>query len=146
MKTLIAVLIIAAFLQTTILAMDLVLLILICRSYIKSGRENLYLASGYGLLVGHLSLTPLGLTSLIYLASVEITQILSKIRLAGNPLFILPISLIFLLLNQIASSPGHISIEFSTLILASFLSLPILFLVRLWEERFVIRKEIKLKF
>ncbi len=146
MKTLVIILIAAAFLQSTILPIELCLLILICRSYIKSGKENLYLAFAFGLLVAHLNTVSLGLQSMVYLSFVLMTEGLSKIRLAGNPLLIVPISLVFLFLNQIIFSMiNHQSLEVSNIIFASLLSLPALYLIRLWEERFVVRKEIKLK-
>lgn len=136
MKTLITILIIAAFLQTTILPIDLVLLVLICRAYIVRERANLYLAFVFGLLISHLNLTTLGLQSLVYLGIVAATQILSKTRLTGNSLLIVPISLVFLFLNGLG---------WPQIIFAAFLSLPVLYLIRLWEERFIVRKEIKLK-
>ncbi|OGE77583.1 hypothetical protein A3J19_05090 [Candidatus Daviesbacteria bacterium RIFCSPLOWO2_02_FULL_41_8] len=146
MKTLIIILIIATFLQTTILPVDLVLLILICRAYIKSGRSNLYLGFAFGLLTAHLNLNFLGIQSLICLSFVQITQMLSKIRLAGNPLLIVPITLVFLSLNRIINSLlSHTTWEFSGVILTAFLSLPTLYLIRFWEERFIVRKGIKLK-
>lgn len=146
MKTLIIILIIAAFFQTTILPIDLILLILICRAYIKSEQANLYLGFAFGLLISHLNLIPLGLQSLTYLVFVAATESLSKLRLAGNPLLIVPISLVFLSLNQIINSVvGSNVLEFPMVIIASFLSLPTLYLIRFWEERFIVRKEIKLK-
>jgi len=146
MKTLIIILIIASFLQTTILPVDLVLLVLICRAYIKSEKANLYLGFGFGLLVSHLNLTPLGLQSLVYLALVAATESLSRLRLAGNPLLIIPISLVFLSLNQIINSPiSYNLLDFPKVIFVSISSLPILYLMRFWEERFIVRKEIKLK-
>lgn len=146
MKTLIVILIIAAFLQTTILPLDLVLLILICRAYIKSDKANLYLGFAFGVLVAHLNLGSIGFQCLIYLIAIETTESLAKLQFAGNPLLIVPVSLVFLAFNQLISSIiSHSSLDFSKVILASFLSLPILFLVRLWEERFIVRKEIKLK-
>ena len=81
MKTFVITLIIAAFLQTTILPIDLVLLILICRTYIKSEKSNLYLAFAFGLLNSHLNLNLLGLQSLVYLFFVQTTESLSKMRL-----------------------------------------------------------------
>lgn len=139
MKTLIIILIITSFLQTTIIPIDLVLLILICRAYIKSDKANFYLAFAFGLLVGHLNLESPGLQSLIYLTFVAATQVLSKLRLAANPLLIVPISFIFLSLNQ----PG--TWELSKILFNSFLSLPVFYLIRLWEERFIVQKDIKLK-
>lgn len=146
MKTLIIILIIVAFLQTTIVPIDLGLLILICRTYVRSGKSNLYLAFGFGLLVSHLNLISFGFQSLIYLIIVEATESLSKLRLARNPLLIVPISLVFLSLNQVVNSAiNHQTLEFLKIIFAALLSLPILFLSRLWEERFTVQKEIKLK-
>lgn len=146
MKTAGIILTAAAFLQTTILPIDLVLLILICRAYIKPEKVNLYLGFAFGLLVSHLNLTGLGLQSLIYLLIIQATESLSKIRLAGNPLLIIPLSFVFLTLNQFGDSViNKHTLEFSNIIFASILSLPILYIVRLWEERFIVRKEIKLK-
>ncbi|MBI2086373.1 hypothetical protein HYT74_03465 [Candidatus Daviesbacteria bacterium] len=146
MKTLIIILILAAFLQTTILPIDLVLLILICRAYVISEKENLYLAFAFGLFTSHLNLISLGLYSLVYLIVVQIVQILSKSNLAGNPLLIMPISLGLITLSKVAESTmTHAAFDFSGVIIATILSLPILYLVRLWEERFVVQKQIKLK-
>lgn len=146
MKTLIITLIITSFLQTTILPLDLVLIILICRSYIKDDKANLYLAFALGLLTSHLTLMPLGLNSLIYLMLIQITQILAKSRLAGNLLLIVPITFILLSINDVLSSFLIKNLFFSIeTFLESILSLPIVYLVRLWEERFIVKREIKLK-
>lgn len=138
MKTLVAVLIISSFIQSTILPLDLVLIILICRSYIRSDKSNLFLAFGFGLLDAHLNLTPLGLQSLVNLLVVAVTAYFSKSRLAGNSLLIIPLSLVLLLINQSLKPSPKIFIE------AAF-SLPMLYLIRWWEERFIVQKEIKLR-
>ncbi|MBU1000354.1 hypothetical protein KKE78_03095 [Patescibacteria group bacterium] len=146
MKILIIILIITSFIQTTIFSIDLVLLILICRSYIKSDRTNLYLAFAFGIFISHLNLASIGFHSLIYLILVEVTEILSKLRLASNPLLIVPLTFFLFAFDQLINSMlGQSTFEFSKIILSCLLSLPILFLVRLWEERFIVRKGIKLK-
>lgn len=139
MKSLIFVLIFASFFQTTVIPFDLVLLILISRSYLKSDKANYYLALGFGLLVGHLNLSPLGFQSLVYLLTAAATSSLSKVRLANNPLVIIPLSFAFLSINQFNNW------NFSNILIISFLSLPIFYLVRLWEERFIVQRDIKLK-
>ncbi len=151
MKTLIISLIIASFLQTTILPIDLVLLFLICRAYIKSNKSNLYLAFAFGLFLSFLNLANFGLESIIFLIIIQATQMMSRSRLAGNPLLIIPVSLFFLVINQfinqVINAPVNFQIfPFIKLLLESFLSLPALYIVRLWEERFVVQKGIKLKF
>lgn len=146
MKTLIIVLIIVAFLQTTIFPLDLVLLILICRAYIKPDKANLYLSLGLGLLISQLDLSLLGLHSVVYLALITLTSSLSKSPLARNSLLIIPISLVLLFLNQMTISfAAHQTPELAKVIFESLLALPILYFIRLWEERFIVRKDIKLK-
>lgn len=147
MKTLIVILIVAAFLQTTILPLDLVLIILICRAYVKGGKENLYLGFIFGLLISHLSLTLMGVKSILYLIFITVTQLLSKTRLAGNSLIIIPLSFILLSANQITNSIllGQSLQIFPRVLVESVISLPILYLIRLWEERFIVRGDIKLK-
>lgn len=147
MKTLILVLIFFSFLQTTIIPVNIVLIILICRAYLRTDPKNLFLAFAFGLLISHLNLTILGLQSITYLIIVEITQALAKSRLASNSLLIIPITLILLSLNQLANSfIIHQTVQlFPNLIIEGFLSLPIFYLIRLWEERFIVHKEIKLR-
>lgn len=147
MKTLIFVLIICSLIQETIWPLDLVLIILICRSMIRTDPSNLYLSFAFGLLISHLSLTTLGITSLVYLISAEGTQILSKSRFSKNPLLIVPVSFVFLLANVIFSQLP-VTITFQILpkvILESLLALPVFYLVESWEERFIVRSGIKLK-
>lgn len=146
MKTLITILVIAVFLQTTIVPMDLVLLILICRAYVKSDSANLYLAFAFGILTSHLNLVGFGLQSVVNLAIIQATQILSKLRLAGNPLLVIPVSFCFLSLSQLINSMiYHQVFDLVNVAIAAFLSLPILYAVRLWEERFIVKKGIKLR-
>lgn len=146
MKALIVVLIVAAFLQTTVLPIDLVLLILICRAYLKSGRENIYLASAFGFLVAHLNLTNLGLTAFFYLVIVQITQVISRRSFFNHPLVIIPVSFILLSFSHITNFLlNSQTIEPPKILLAALLSLPVFYLMKFWEERFVVRKEIKLR-
>ena len=101
MKTLIIILILCAFLQTTILPIDLVLLALIFRSYIVSDKSNLYLAFFFGLLVAHLSGTNLGVQSVIYLLIVQLVRVISKIPALNTILTIIPITFLALTFNSV---------------------------------------------
>lgn len=146
MKTLIIVLIIASLLEATILPINLVLIILICRSYLKSDKTNLFFAFFFGLLDGHLKLTVLGLTSLSYLLAITIVASLSKSRLSSNAFLIVPVSFSILLVNQIILNYfTHQTLQILKVFFESLISLPIFFLIKGWEERFIVRKEIKLK-
>lgn len=100
-------------------------------------KANLFLAFAFGLLNGHLNLATLGLTSVTYLIIAAIVEGLSKSRLAGNPLLIVPLTFGLLLGSQVTLFPK--------IFLESLISLPIFYLVKIWEERFIVQKEIKLK-
>lgn len=147
MKTLIVILIIAALIQSSILPINLVLIILLSRSYIRADRANLVLAFAFGLLESHLNLNIWGLESIIYLILVEITEWLSKSRLAGNWFLIMPVTFVLLSGHDLVLSFfTHQSFQFSVKILIeSLISLPVFYLVRFWEERFIVSKRIKLK-
>ncbi len=147
MKALLTILIILSFLQATILPLNLVLIILLCRSFIKKDKNNLYLCFFLGLLVSHLTLMPLGLLSIIYLIFILITQLLSSSKYTSSSLLILPIVAFCLLVNNfLISMFTNQPFMINTIILIEILlALPIFYLVRLWEERFIVRRDIKLK-
>lgn len=146
MKTLITVLIIASFIQSTIVSLNLVLIILLCRSYIRPDRANLFLAFAFGLVDGYLSLNVLGFSSILYLVWVLLILTLAKSPLAGN-LLIGPLIFLILLANQqVYSFFVHQSAEiFPKIFWESLLALPIFYLTKIWEERFIVRREIKLR-
>jgi len=146
-KTLIVILIIASFLESAILPLNLVLIILIARALIRPEKDNLYLSFAFGLLISHLSLKPLGSISLIYLILILITESLSKVRLAAHPLLIVPLSFLLLSLNLVIGALiTHQSVHLMPQVfIESILSLPIFYFLRIWEERFIVRKEVKLK-
>lgn len=146
MKTLIVILIIASFLQATIIPLDLVLIILICRSFIRADKANLYLAFSFGLFLSILNFTPMGTQSIIFLMLIAIVESLSKSRLSQNALLVVPICFGAIILNLvIISFITHESIQLIPKIYGGFLSLPTLYLIRFWEERFTVKKEIRLR-
>lgn len=146
MKTLIVMLAILSFLQSTIIPLDLVLLILICRSFIKTQSSNYYLVFTFGLLNSHLNLTTLGFQSFIYLAVVLIIQILSKSQLANHAFYIIPIVMLgsFFNLQALSVLTNQTPRFFPQIIFEGLVSLPVFYLLRLWEERFI-AKNVKLK-
>lgn len=135
MKTLILLLVIVSFIQSSILPLNLVLIILICRAFLMTKKSNLYLAFFFGLLLSHLTLAPLGVKSLLFLLFVQATQTLARRPFAGHPFLIVPLSFVFVLTD------GNFPLAAS----AAILSLPIFYSLRIWEERFAPPKEIKLR-
>lgn len=147
MRTLIVVLIILAFLESAILNIDLVLMVLILRAFVKEEKGNLYLALGFGLFLAHLKFQNLGLVPFIYLVLVQLSHILSKSRLSNNHWVVLPITLVMLVIQDIIFSViNHFSIQiWPKTLIEAILVIPVYLIIRFWEERFVIKPEIKLK-
>src|SRR3989344_3259776 len=141
MKLTIAVLILLACLQASVLPLDLVLLILVLRTYVNRGKENLYLAFGFGLLLSHLTFAPLGILSIIYLAAVIFTDILSRSRESNHLLTVIPLTLIVLSINSAVNSLLlHQSINiWPKVFLERIAALPIYILIKFWDERFVVK-------
>ena len=137
MRTLIFVFILIVFLQTSVVPVNLCLSILILRSFLRPDKANIYLAFSLGLFLSFLNNSPLGLYSLLFLGLSEAAQIIAKSRLAEHVLvaigLVIIAQVIFGLFNH-----QNIFIE----ILFAF---PLYFLVKFWEERFIIKPEIKLK-
>lgn len=147
MRTLIFILILSSFLQSTIFALDLVLLILLSRSFIVSDKSSFYLAFFFGLLVSHLSGTTLGVQSLVYLLVVQIARIFSRMHVASSLLTIIPLTILAVIFNtSVLAFVSESSLYFwPKIAVETVLALPVFLLVKLWEERFVVRKEIKLR-
>lgn len=148
MKTLIFILIILSFLQTTVLPVNFLLIILICRNFIKGGKENFYLAFAFGFLISLLNLLPLGIISVVYLMLAMITQLVSMSRFTRSSILIVPLVAFALVVHDFTVNiiTNQHFVLTPTLLWELFSILPVFYLVRLWEERFIIRKGIKLKF
>lgn len=146
MNLLIAILFFINFLEGTILPFDLVLVILIARSFIVTEKSNYYLAFFFGLLTSLLLGYPLGLLSLIYLFSVQVSHVIKTTNLATYWIVVLPLTFFLLFLEQLILKLLNISnLSLPFLLIPAILVLPIYFITRFWEERFIVSKEIKLK-
>lgn len=147
MKTLITILILTSFIQVTLIPLDLCLMVLLLRSFIRPSSENLYLAFGLGLLVSLLNHAQLGLESLIFLFFAELVYLISKSTLTRNLYSSVAILSLFLVLYQVIEGLiYHQTIQFWPKIPIEILvSLPLYIVIRVWEERFITRKDIKLK-
>lgn len=147
MKTLIVVLIISTFLQTTVLSINLVLMILILRSLVRNDVASLYLAFFIGLLMSLLDFKPLGFYSLIYLVAILGSQLVTRLRFSNYLLIIFPVVITFLLGERLVLSwIDKESLQIWPQIAAEiFLILPTYILIRFWEERFIVRGDIKLR-
>lgn len=147
MLTIILALILISFLQNTLVPVDLVMLVLISRSFLIDEKLNYYLAFFLGLLISFLSSSSLGGVSLIYLCLVMLISIFRKTQFATYWLVIVPATLVLASLTQFLEMflMGH-KFNLSVVIWQIVLILPIYLLIKFWEERFIPKKDIKLKY
>lgn len=141
MKTIIIILIFLAFFQTSVWPLNLGLIFILSRAFIRQDKYNLILAFGFGLLFSFLEHMNLGLLSLFFLILVELAYLWSKTPLAKNVLTIVPYIAVNIFLVEL-----FLKQQIWPQILGEIiLILPTYLLVRFWEERFIVPKEIKLR-
>ena len=146
MKTFILLLILAALLQSSFLPLNLVLILLICRSFVVLEYSNLILGFSIGILLGILTSQNIGFWPLVFLIMIKLASSFKKLPISSNALTIIPFSLIIVLLTSVTEKIFlNQSINISKVIAEATISLPVFLLIRLWEERFIVRSEIKLK-
>lgn len=139
-------LILIQFLQTVFLGFDLMLVVIASRSLIVEEKSNYYLAFSIGLLGSHLTGQPLGFLSLIYLLTVKVTHLLKRTSLGNHYLTVLPLIFFFSLIVQFTLDFfSRSSFNFSPVIWQTVFALPVYLIIKFWEERFILKKEIKLK-
>lgn len=135
-----------SFLQATVINLDLILLVLICRSLLMEDDKNYYLAFGVGLLFGFLTIQPLGLLSIFYLLVVFLIYLLKRTTLGTYWPVVIPLVIIFATIEQFLRKIFFDSfVNFIPVIILTMLALPTYLLIRFWEERFIPRKDLKLK-
>lgn len=146
MVLLIVSLVILSFIQSTILPLELVLEIILLRAFLKLDRANLYLAFGFGLIIAFLGHFTLGLQSMIYLLLVVFVHFLSKTPLSKNIFTCISTVIVLLTFNDLVSVLFlHTQIGWIKILFELLFAFPIYFILKIWEERFIVRPDIKLK-
>lgn len=146
MKKQIVILIVASLIQVVFLEVNLVALLLITQALVKYEKNNVWLAFFMGLFMAHLQQLPLGLLSLIYILEIELVQLFKKIPLSG---IFTPFLIIFFVLfvNSVFYSIifTQTLIIWPKLFIEIILSIPTYIIMSFWQDRFVVKKDIKLK-
>lgn len=139
-------LILAVFLQTTLIPINLTLILLFNRSLIVQEKTNFYLAFLAGVLLGIISTTNLGFYPILFLIYVKIASLIKRSPLSNN-IFSLVLTGGLIFISSSFLEKIFLGANFSLLkiLVEVVLSLPIYFLVRIWEERFMVKPHIKLK-
>lgn len=146
MKTLLLLITLFAFLQSAFLGINLVLVILIARALVVSDRDNLYLAFFGGLILSFLTQINLGYYSLIFILIVKLGEFIKTFPVSFNLL------MIFISGALLVAIVGGINMVFIDQNLSIYIHLieailvvPFYFMIKLWEERFVIKSHMKLR-
>lgn len=135
-----------AFTQSAFLPFNLVLVLLVARSLAVEDRNNLVLAFAGGLVLSFLTQVNLGYWPLVFILTVKLTAMVKKLPISFNPLIIfLSGSVIVLLVALTGSLFINEKIQIFSHIIESVLIVPVFYLVRAWEERFVVKGAIKLR-
>lgn len=135
-----------AFIQTSFLDINLCLMLIIARSFVVDRPSSYIVAFGGGLILGLLSGQNLGYFASIFLVTTKLIQIFKRLPISSNFLTVIPVAAVILLVFE-----GFEALVFRQTfnplktILESITILPIYALVRFWEERFIVKHEIKLK-
>ncbi len=146
MKTFILFLIFAILLQTTLIPINLCLIMLVCRGLTTDERANFYIAIISGIFLGLLTSLNLGFYPLIFLIYVLLLSLFKKSSFSSNFLLFLPFAfLVYLTTAFLEKFFFNQSINLYKLLFELVLTLPIYLIVRFWGERFVVNKGIKLK-
>lgn len=146
MKGLIIILVFASLIQSTFLPINLVLTILIIRSFIVDEKSNFYLAFIFGLVISLLQSQMMGLISLMNLFSISLVTVLKRSQIVQNLITLMLAGVVLLTIDNIIQSfIAQASIDFKLAIYQTIILIPMYLLVRFLEERFVVQKEIKLK-
>lgn len=146
MTSLIVILTFLSFLQGAFLPFDLVILVLIARSYVIEERLNYWLAFSFGLLISFLLGQPIGVLSVIYLVAVKMVYIIRRTSFAAHWLTIIPITLaILLIIHFLEKIFFGISFNYQDILLQVILSFPIYLIVRFLSERFIPKNDIRLR-
>lgn len=139
-------LLLLVFIQSSLLPFDLIIIVIIVRSFLFHAKSNYYLALLLGLIVSLSSGQPLGVMSVIYLLVVHLVHWIRQATFASHWSFSLPITLfvlvIYYLINQFLFG---VSLNYWNIPIQLIFVVPLYLLIGFWEERFVGRSVIKLR-
>lgn len=146
MKIFLLLLTIFAFMQSAVSILNFVLIILVARSLVLDHKENLISAFFGGVMLSFLTQTNLGYWPLVLVFVTKLGHLLRRLPVSFNPVmvFIAGALQIFLaiLINKIFFGTGF---EIYKHLIEALLVVPVYYLIRLWEERFVPKSELRLK-
>lgn len=146
MKLFFIFLLLAVFIQSSFLGINLALVLITARSFASDNKSNFYFAFMAGVLIGVLTSQNIGIWALAFVILVKALQVVKKLPVSANYLTIFPYSLVLILLIDFLTSLNlHFSFQIYKPVIEAVLVVPIFVIIKFWEERFVPTPAIKLK-
>ena len=146
MKIFILLLLIAIFLQTSFVPLNLVLILMISRAFIVEDIANYYIAFFAGLFLGIMSIYNIGFWPLVLLIVVKLLNLSKKLPLSKNAFTIGLVALIIVSgVSFLEAKIYHQTFEWAKVLIESIITIPLVYLMRIWEHRYVVKPELKLK-
>lgn len=146
MKFFIFLLIIAVFLQSSFIGVNLALVLLISKNLASPEKQDLLAAFLAGVLVGLLQAQNIGFWALLFILIVKLTSLTKKLPFSKNILTILIVSSTAILLTDLLEM-AYFQKTFESLkvIWEVLLSLPFYLFLLFWEERIMVKPDARLK-
>ncbi len=147
MNVLIGLIILSSFLQTSFLGINVVLIIIIARSFLMENKANYFLALFSGILLGLLSAQNIGFWPLILLLGTKIAHVLRKMPFNISIITFIPVLIVCVVLAAAAELLFlNQTINWTKVVIEVIVGLPIFTFIRFWEDKFFIRPStVKLK-
>lgn len=146
MRFFIFLLILGAFIQSAFLPINICLILIVVRSFAVEEHQNYYLAFMTGIILAILSPVNIGFWTIILLFCVKFVHIIRTFPITSKGITIIPVALLLLGLTEyLQQLLFKVSFSITPVIIGGVLALPLYFIIRLWEERFVVKREIRLK-
>lgn len=146
MKLFTFLLILSGFIQTSFLNINLVLILLILRNLIRVEVVNYYIAFFGGLLLGILGGVNIGFWPLIFVLIVKITNLIAKLPVSSANFIFLPYTILILFMVGLLEQQFlKQQLDLQKIVTEIMITPFIYIFLKLWEERFVVQKDIKLK-
>jgi hypothetical protein len=146
MRVFIFIFILAAFLQTAFIPINLCLILLICRSFALEDDLNYWMGFFGGIMLSALSSANLGFWTFAFLITVKFIQLAKILPISSNFFTIIPISFIVIsLVGLLESFFFEQSFNLMKVFIETAITLPTYILVRFWEDRFMMRQDVRLK-
>jgi hypothetical protein len=146
MRPFLIILILAVFIQSSFIPLNLVLVLLIVRVFVVEDTANYWFGLLSGTMLGILTSVNLGFWTLFFLLAVKLIYLIRKNSLTHNTFAIVPIAFIFCLLagfyEKLFLSQ---TVNFYKISAEALITFPFYIFFRYWEERFIVKRDTKLK-